>query len=170
MKLSDALAAGMDIADLQTAVAEIARCGGPADPGNRAALVAWLRANPRRDVKVNPVALPIGRKTLRPEQDKFRRAVFRAYGGKCALTGESCEAVLEAAHIRDKTFHNNARDGILLRADLHKLLDAKPPLLRLVREGNEIVARVRPEAGTDYARLNGQKIRQPRRISDRPAL
>ena len=170
MKLSEALIAGMEVRGLEEQPFHRGPGGYKGDLSDRRALAEWLRANPFFDSDIRQVALPIGRKTLRPEQDKFRRAVFRAYGGKCALTGESCEAVLEAAHIRDKTFHNNARDGILLRADLHKLLDAKPPLLKLVREGNEIVARVRPEAGTDYARLNGQKSAQPRRISDRPAL
>ena len=36
---------------------------------------------------------------VRPEQPRFRREVLAAYDGKCFLTGERIEAVLEAAHI-----------------------------------------------------------------------
>jgi len=60
----------------------------------------------------------------RPEQPAFRTAVFRAYGGRCAISGCAVPEALEAAHLlgRDwKEGHNSAADGILLRRDLHTL-------------------------------------------------
>ncbi len=63
----------------------------------------------------------------RPEQAAFRRAVFERYNGKCALTGCEIACLLDAAHLPDRNWregHNDAADGILLRADLHRLLDS----------------------------------------------
>ena len=58
-------------------------------------------------------------------QPKFRKALLDAYGGKCAVTGCTVEAVLEAAHIKpyagDQT--NHVTNGLLLRADIHTLFD-----------------------------------------------
>ena len=59
-------------------------------------------------------------------QRRFRNRVGDAYGWVCAVSGCSITAVLEAAHLpgRDWREHNQASDGIMLRADLHRLLDA----------------------------------------------
>lgn len=60
----------------------------------------------------------------RPRQAKFRERVVDLYG-RCALTGCSTLAVLEAAHIvqvKDRGL-DIASNGILLRVDLHKLFD-----------------------------------------------
>lgn len=62
----------------------------------------------------------------RPNQAKFRRAVFEMFGARCLVTG--CEALLaiEAAHVLPVA--NGGADegwnGIPLRADLHRLFDA----------------------------------------------
>ena len=103
----------------------------------------------------------------RPEQRKFRERVIRAYGGSCAITGESCNAVLEAAHLpgRDHTQHNLARDGILLRIDLHRLLDTG--LMTFTAKG---IIQIIREAGAEYRKLHGQTIRFPKRKSDHPTL
>ena len=162
MKRSEALAAGIRI-NIQT---DLRRAGFPGDPGDIPAVLAFLRRRPMLDVEVPETQTRKGaRRTLRPRQSQFRQAVFAAYGGKCALTGESCEAVLEAAHIRDKANHNAARDGILLRADLHRLLDNG--LMTVSPDGT---VRIQPKAGPNYRKLHGKKIRLPKRISDRPAL
>ncbi len=58
-------------------------------------------------------------------QGTFRIAVADAYGGACAVTGEHSLPALEAAHIRpyaDSGPHE-IPNGLLLRADLHRLLD-----------------------------------------------
>lgn len=62
---------------------------------------------------------------LREGQPKFRRSLLDAYSGKCVITGCSVEALLEAAHIMPyRGVHTNEiTNGLLLRADLHKLFD-----------------------------------------------
>ena len=103
----------------------------------------------------------------RPEQRKFRERVIRAYGGSCAITDESCNAVLEAAHLPGRAHkqHNLARDGVLLRIDLHRLLDTG--LMTFTAKG---IIQISREAGAEYRKLHGQTIRFPKRKIDRPAL
>ncbi|WP_244103163.1 HNH endonuclease [Burkholderia gladioli] len=63
---------------------------------------------------------------VRPQQAAFRRAVFVAYGGKCAISGCDVPEALEAAHLHGRDWrdgHNQASDGVLLRRDLHGLYD-----------------------------------------------
>jgi hypothetical protein len=89
---------------------------------------------------------------LRPEQAAFRQRVGDAWGWRCAITGEDVPEVLEAAHLPGanwRTGANEATDGILLRADLHRLLDAG--LLRI--EDNV----VRVVVGS-YGVLDGMRI------------
>ncbi len=63
--------------------------------------------------------------TPRLGQGAFRIAVSDAYGRACAVTGEHSLPALEAAHIH--SFRdggpNEVSNGILLRADLHRLFD-----------------------------------------------
>lgn len=61
----------------------------------------------------------------RPGQSDFRQALI-ARDGSCAITGFSVLRALEAAHVVPvKTGGSDAvGNGILLRADLHKLFDA----------------------------------------------
>ncbi|WP_213768613.1 HNH endonuclease signature motif containing protein [Caballeronia sp. dw_19] len=64
---------------------------------------------------------------LRPDQIAFRKAVFGRHGVRCKISGCVEPALLDAAHLpgRDwKLGHNTAADGIPLRADLHRALDA----------------------------------------------
>jgi hypothetical protein len=87
-----------------------------------------------------------------PEQAAFRERVGNAWNWRCAITGESVREVLEAAHLPGSSWragNNAALDGILLRADLHRLLDAG--LLQIV---NGVV---RVSVGS-YATLDGVKI------------
>jgi putative restriction endonuclease len=58
-------------------------------------------------------------------QGAFRVAVIEAYGRACAVTGEHSLPALDAAHIRsyDQEGPHEVRNGILLRADLHRLFD-----------------------------------------------
>lgn len=62
---------------------------------------------------------------VRMAQDAFRMAVGTRCGWKCVLSGVTLREVLDAAHLpgRNWRLHNEASDGILLRADLHRLLD-----------------------------------------------
>jgi len=58
-------------------------------------------------------------------QGTFRVAVTDAYGRACAVTGEHSLPVLEAAHLKPyaKGGLHEVRNGVLLRADLHRLFD-----------------------------------------------
>jgi HNH endonuclease len=66
------------------------------------------------------------KRLVRDRQAQFRRAILEAYGGKCALTGCNVRECLEAAHIDrfSDSYDDSLTNGILLRADLHRLLDA----------------------------------------------
>jgi hypothetical protein len=61
----------------------------------------------------------------RPTQAEFRSKLIDLYG-RCALTGCTTLAALEAAHVKPVAGQgaDHVSNGILLRADLHKLFDA----------------------------------------------
>lgn len=61
----------------------------------------------------------------RPAQAEFRSKLVDMYG-RCALSGCTTLAALEAAHVKPVAGYGADRvsNGILLRADLHKLFDA----------------------------------------------
>ena len=106
-------------------------------------------------------------RSARPEQRRFRERLVRAYGGRCAVTGEAADVVLQASHLpgRDHARHNRASDGVLLRADLHLLLDAG--LMTFTADG---VVQIAADAGPEYRKLRGRSIRFPQRAADRPKL
>ena len=58
-------------------------------------------------------------------QGIFRVAVMDAYGRACAATQEHSLPALEASHIQPyaKDGPHDVRNGVLLRADLHRLFD-----------------------------------------------
>lgn len=62
---------------------------------------------------------------VRIGQGAFRVLVTDAYKRRCAISGEKTLPVLEAAHIQSYSSSgvNETRNGILLRADIHKLYD-----------------------------------------------
>ena len=77
---------------------------------------------------------------LQRKQAEFREMLL-ASDGSCAITGEACHDVLEAAHVvaaRDGG-QEVLENGILLRADLHRLYDARPPKFRICPETGQIV-------------------------------
>jgi hypothetical protein len=61
----------------------------------------------------------------RLQQQKFRVLIGEKFGWRCMVSGTSIREVLDAAHLpgRDWRHHNEPTDGILIRADLHRLLD-----------------------------------------------
>jgi putative restriction endonuclease len=105
-------------------------------------------------------------------QSAFRVIVTDAYERRCAITGENTLPVLEAAHIRPfaRSGPNEVTNGMLLRADFHKLFDAGlitvAPDLRV-----EVSSRIK-EAwfnGKVYYRLHGKRLSSlPRDPADRP--
>lgn len=97
-------------------------------------------------------------------QGTFRVAVTDAYERCCSITGEHSLPVLEAAHIRryaDEGPHE-VRNGLLLRADLHRLFDhgyvTITPGHRL-----EVSSRLRADYdnGRSYYPLHGSAVRLP---------
>lgn len=96
---------------------------------------------------------------VRPEQALFRRRLFIAYGGRCAVSGCSVVQALDAAHLRGRDWrkgHNNAIDGILLRKDLHALYDSQ--LLTICEAG---YVRMSGDAIVSYPELEGVKVMSP---------
>ncbi|MFV8598103.1 HNH endonuclease [Ralstonia pseudosolanacearum] len=92
---------------------------------------------------------------IRQEQPAFRKAVFAAYSGRCAISGCDIPEALEAAHLRGRDWragHNEATDGILLRRDLHTLYDRG--LLDLLGG----VTRFSPRVVHHYADLEGVPV------------
>ena len=61
---------------------------------------------------------------IRPLQAEFRERLMEAYGECCAISGCRVPEVLDAAHLRSWREGSGVGDGILLRKDLHALLDA----------------------------------------------
>jgi hypothetical protein len=63
---------------------------------------------------------------LRRGQFKLRQKLLHYHEGKCAITGCSIPLLLDACHIHPFADSHNceARNGILLRSDIHDLFDA----------------------------------------------
>jgi len=110
---------------------------------------------------------------IRPRlgQGAFRVLVTDIYRRRCAVTQERTLPALEAAHIRpygDGGAHE-ARNGLLLRRDIHSLFDAGyvtvTPELRF-----EVSRRIREEFdnGKHYYALHGHKIEAPSDVGQWP--
>ena len=99
---------------------------------------------------------------IRPEQERFRKDLLKAYRGRCAVTGCDIEQLLDAAHLRPWQVYNQVSDGILLRSDIHRLLGAG--LLTIGRD-----YRVATQAH-GYENLDGVKLCLPKRRQDWPKL
>ena len=105
-------------------------------------------------------------------QGAFRTLVTDAYRRRCAVTGERSLPALEAAHIRAHAAEgpNRTRNGLLLRADIHRLFDdgyvTVDPDLRFV-----VSPRLHEEFenGRVYYALDGRSLANvPDRLPDQP--
>jgi putative restriction endonuclease len=105
-------------------------------------------------------------------QGTFRVSVTDAYARACAITTEHSLPALEAAHIRSfaRDGPHEVANGILLRADLHRLFD-KGYLTVSPDHRLEVSARLRTDYsnGRSYYPLSGQTLRLPATAEDRPA-
>jgi putative restriction endonuclease len=104
-------------------------------------------------------------------QGAFRIAVTDAYGKACAVTREHSMPTLEAAHIRPygTDGEHQISNGLLLRADLHKLFDkgyvtVTPELVF------EVSSRLKQDFdnGKVYYDMRGQKLYEPQRHDEKP--
>lgn len=129
------------------------------------------------DREQGSVAEPTSRygdpRLVRPRvgQGIFRVSITEAYGGACAITGEHSLPALEAAHILPfrEGGPNETANGLLLRADLHRLFDngyvTVTPDARV-----EVSGRLREDYhnGRSYYPLQGQQLHLPSNLADRP--
>jgi putative restriction endonuclease len=102
-------------------------------------------------------------------QSSFRASLTSAYRFQCAITGETTLPTLEAAHIRPykKDGTHDLRNGLLLRADFHKLFDRG--LVTVTPEHRVVISgRIRDQwfNGKAYYRLQGEPLK---RLPDLPA-
>lgn len=112
---------------------------------------------------------------IRPRigQGLFRVSVIKAYNKRCSITGEKTLPVLEAAHIKPYALSgpHSTSNGLLLRADLHKLFDNH--YITVTPEMHvEVSSRIREEYenGREYYKMHGKKLEViPERYSDRPS-
>jgi len=99
---------------------------------------------------------------------RFRQALMRAYGGKCAFSKCEIREVLEAALIRPfrgaQTYH--VSNGLLLRADLHTLFDLGQ--ISVDTDSMTVVISKHLENST-YRFLQGRPIIVPERKEYRPS-
>jgi putative restriction endonuclease len=104
-------------------------------------------------------------------QGIFRVAVMDAYSRACAVTQEHSLPALEASHIQPyaKDGPHEVRNGVLLRADLHRLFDQGyvtiTPQYRL-----EVSPRLKEDYqnGRSYYPLHGQELSLPVSVDDAP--
>lgn len=102
---------------------------------------------------------------VRQGQGTFRVEVTDAYHRQCAVSGEHSLPVLEAAHIMEwsDTHTNDVTNGILLRADIHKLFDAG--YVTVDPDGYRFVVSKRLKEdydnGKEYYHLHGSRILLP---------
>lgn len=121
MRLSELLASGKsyDLASIQ-----LDRYGYRGDLADTTAVVTWLRSHPLVDFDV-PAHRGVGQ--LRAEQADFRNEIGELWDWTCPLSGCTVPEVLDAAHLGGRGAWRVARHlqrGLLLRCDLHRLLDA----------------------------------------------
>jgi putative restriction endonuclease len=107
----------------------------------------------------------------RAGQGIFRASVAAAYNLRCAVTGERVVPVLEAAHIRPyrEDGPNVVSNGLLLRADIHKLLDEDYVTVSPDYHF-EVGKKLREdfENGRDYYALHGKQLILPARKVEWP--
>lgn len=100
-------------------------------------------------------------------QPNFRNKLLAAYGGRCAVTGCDAVAALEAAHVIPYTGpqSNHVTNGLLLRADIHTLLDLD--LIGINPESLTITLSPAVKAST-YSELQDKKLTLPANANDAP--
>ncbi len=98
-------------------------------------------------------------------QAAFRNQLLDAYGGACAVSRYDAEPALEAVHVVPfaEDGPSSATNGLLLRADLHRLFDVG----LLTVDPDTLRAHLHPHlAATRYAPLHDTRLHLP----DAPAL
>lgn len=104
----------------------------------------------------------------RQGQATFRKALMKAYDGRCAVTGTSVPSVLQAAHITPYLgiLTNHVTNGLLLRADIHTLFDLH--LLRIDPNTLQVIVSDSLKE-TPYAEYDGHILAPTVKASQRPS-
>lgn len=92
-------------------------------------------------------------------QKTFRELLCNRFDNQCVVTKCKIVAVLEAAHIRPyrRIEDNDAKNGLLLRADIHTLFD-----LNLIGvEPETWMVRIHPKIRETYAEFDGRQLVMP---------
>lgn len=109
----------------------------------------FIKALPARFAKAYQARF--GTVELRTRQASFRKSIFEQYNGRCAISGCDEPSALEAAHLGGAGgWRTNHTQGILLRSDLHRLMDAGKLL---------IIDGVVSVSHAHYLEFNGVRIR-----------
>jgi putative restriction endonuclease len=128
-------------------------------------------AEPEQSLTPDRYGAPV---LVRPRlgQGAFRVSVTEAYNRACAVTKEHSLPALEAAHIRPfaKEGPHEVRNGLLLRADLHRLFE-QGYLTVTPKYALEVSDRLRDDYhnGRSYYPLSGARICVPKAEKDRPS-
>jgi hypothetical protein len=156
---------------------QIPRSARRADETTRGVLASWLGEHGAEVTALDDPGHPASSEDARDRvlaeivrrrgQGAFRAQLLKQYEGRCAVTGETAVAVLEAAHIDPylgRRFHVTA-NGLLLRSDLHTLFDLR--FVGVDSRGDLVVSRRLD--GTSYAKLRGTRLRLPTSLRARPS-
>ena len=125
---------------------------------------SYLKQESRTSASVSETSKRYGKESFfRPRlgQSGFRTLITQAYKKRCAVTGERTLPVLEAAHIQSYAEEgpHDVKNGILLRADLHKLFDKH--LITITSNYHiEVSNRIKEEYenGKEYYAYHGQTL------------
>jgi hypothetical protein len=131
---------------------------------------SWKKASRAvfNPLKFSSEKVAVGTAVLRPGQLRFRNNLRTPYGGRCCITGLDVWEALEAAHIKPYCgdSSNHVQNGILLRADLHRLFDRN--LIGIDPTKCIVVLAPAIRRNSEYQHLHGRKLRLPSRKADRP--
>lgn len=91
--------------------------------------ISGVTQEPKGTVDVKKVT---AEQEVRMRQQAFRLRVGTRCGWRCVVTGCTVKDVLDAAHLPGRNWRtdNQAEDGVLLRTDIHRLLDRRLAELR----------------------------------------
>jgi hypothetical protein len=139
--------------------------------GRYAEVPAALPANLDPDAPIDKRRRKESLRVIREGAGLFRKQLLKSWSGKCAICDTRARRVLDGAHIfRFLGEHtNHGTNGILLRADIHRLFDAHLISLHF-EEGNLVVAVSNALKNTEYCSLTGKSVKMPQDARHRPDI
>lgn len=108
-------------------------------------------------------------RVIREGAGPFRKQLLKSWSGKCAICGSRARRVLDGAHISPflGEHTNHPTNGVLLRADIHRLFDAH--LISFCFEEEKLVVAVSNALKkTEYWTMASKPIKMPEDARYRP--